>query len=100
MRGTHLVQQRRFWTSASAALQPWQVESARRSKDWGVMPWHWYFTSVLPRALMAAMPLTCVGAGLERRVRPLVAAAAAFVVLYSFLGHKEVRSRQIRCAEA
>ena len=62
----------------------------RRSTEWGVMPWHWYLTSALPRGLLAAMPLAMLGAWLERRVRSCVAVAAAVVVSFSCLGHKEV----------
>jgi alpha-1,6-mannosyltransferase len=63
----------------------------RRSHEWGVMPWHWYFTSALPRALHAAYALAPLGALLERRVQAPLAVALAFVLLYSNLGHKEVR---------
>jgi alpha-1,6-mannosyltransferase len=55
------------------------------------MPGHWYLTSALPRALHAAYPLAPLGALLERRVRAPLAVALAFVLLYSNLGHKEVR---------
>eukprot|EP00887_Chlorella_sp_A99_P007688 scaffold20.g7688.t1 len=62
-----------------------------RSHEWGVYPWPWYFTSALPRALHAAYPLALLGAALERRARQLLAVALAYVLLYSNLGHKEVR---------
>ncbi|EFN54879.1 hypothetical protein CHLNCDRAFT_8393, partial [Chlorella variabilis] len=62
-----------------------------KSHEWGVMPAHWYFTSALPRALHAAYALAPLGALLERRVRPPLAVGLAFVLLYSNLGHKEVR---------
>lgn len=55
------------------------------------MPWHWYWTSALPRGLLASLPLSVVGAVLEPKVRPYAAAATAFIALYSCLGHKEVR---------
>ncbi len=55
------------------------------------MPWGWYFTSALPRALHGAYLLAPLGAALDRRARPVFAVALLFVVLYSNLGHKEVR---------
>ena len=63
-----------------------------RSAEWGVMPWHWYWTSALPRSLMAGLPLAGLGACLERRARPLVAVAALYTMLYSALPHKEVHA--------
>jgi Alg9-like mannosyltransferase family len=58
------------------------------------MPWHWYLSSALPRALLAAFPLSVLGCTLERRVRPYMAVIVLFVALYSCLGHKEVRYMQ------
>lgn len=55
------------------------------------MPFHWYFTSALPRALLGAYPLAVLGVLLEPRVRPYVLLTTAYIVLYSFLPHKEVR---------
>ena len=63
-----------------------------RSSEWGVMPPHWYFTATLPQALGAALPLAMLGAMLERRVRPALAIALAYVAVYSYLPHKEVSS--------
>lgn len=62
-----------------------------RSKEWGVLPWHWYWTSALPRGLLASLPLSVAGAALEPKIRAHAAAIASFVMLYSCLGHKEVR---------
>ena len=64
---------------------------ARRSREWGVMPGHWYFTRALPRALLVAYPLAAMGFRLERRVRVPLAAVTAVVTAFSALGHKEVR---------
>mmetsp|Transcript_3166 Transcript_3166/g.9126 ORF Transcript_3166/g.9126 Transcript_3166/m.9126 type:complete len:480 (-) Transcript_3166:2014-3453(-) len=62
-----------------------------RSHEWGVSPWHWYWTSALPRSLLAALPLWLVCPAVEPRMWGPAALAAAFVSSYSFLPHKEVR---------
>lgn len=56
-------------------------------------PWHWYWTSALPRAALAALPLAPLGAVLDSRARPAAAAAFLYVALYSLLPHKEVGGR-------
>lgn len=82
----------------------------RGSEAWGTSPWHWYATSALPRALLGAAALLPFGvlaaaptperlrrARLADLLRPrrealeVLAPAAAFVALYSFLPHKELR---------
>ena len=54
-------------------------------------PWGWYLYSALPRALGPAYPLALLAPVLERRARAPLALALSFVLLYSNLGHKEVR---------
>ena len=82
-----------------------------KSSNWGTEPWHWYFTSALPRSCLAAYPLAILSPmalslmlrGVCGRVQGTAAAsrfeaamcvlvpALAFVSLYSFLPHKELR---------
>jgi hypothetical protein len=66
----------------------------------GTSPWHWYATSALPRTLLACGLFVPVGAlsrkgavagVLDARVAPFLLPVAAFVGLYSFLPHKELR---------
>ncbi|KAI8102446.1 hypothetical protein M9435_006047 [Picochlorum sp. BPE23] len=69
----------------------WFNTALNKSKDWGVSPWHWYFTSALPRMLHISYPLSFLGALLDSRSRSMMVIACGFVLLYSFLAHKEVR---------
>jgi alpha-1,6-mannosyltransferase len=66
------------------------------SSNWGVSPWHYYFTSALPRLLLnplspvlivlaAALPAT------GRSVRDLIIPSLSFVAIYSLQPHKEAR---------
>ena len=62
-----------------------------KSSNWGTSPVHWYFTSALPRALLAAYPMFFCAFWAEPKFRPYSAAALVMVGLYSFLPHKELR---------
>ncbi|KAF8313646.1 Alg9-like mannosyltransferase, partial [Clavulina sp. PMI_390] len=62
-----------------------------KSAEWGVSPRHAYFTSHLPKLLMASLPLSVVGAGVNSYVRQLMLVVLVFVGLLSQLGHKEWR---------
>ena len=62
-----------------------------KSKEWGVSPFYWYFTSALPRMLNVAYPAAFLGALVDSRARRMTIVALCFVFLYSFLGHKELR---------
>ncbi|CAB4269463.1 unnamed protein product [Prunus armeniaca] len=54
-------------------------------------PFHWYFTSALPRSLLAAYPLFLLGVLLDRRILLFILPVFSFVLLYSKLSHKELR---------
>ena len=91
-----------------------------KSSDWGTSPWHWYFTSALPKSMLLTLllvPLSVfripeVLSTWEQRVRtssstdssqamtlqwvdsqwlPFFAPITGFIALYSNLGHKEMR---------
>jgi len=95
-----------------------------RSGEWGLSPWHWYFTSALPKSMLLTIFLVPLSMFriienlviLERKARQrsddvpskkndrallspwvdsqwaqFIIPILGFVVLYSFLGHKEMR---------
>jgi alpha-1,6-mannosyltransferase len=70
-----------------------------RSSEWGTFPFHWYFTSALPKALHTSLPLVVVGllnpCQNTRNERSSIWyylwPTLSFLVLYSFLPHKELR---------
>jgi alpha-1,6-mannosyltransferase len=69
----------------------WFNTALNKSVEWGTSPWHWYFLSALPRALHGAFLLAPLGAVLDPGARAPMVVALTYVVLYSFLSHKEVR---------
>lgn len=87
-----------------------------KSSEWGLSPWHWYFTSALPKSMLSTIFLVPLSVfrivenfvAMERKWRQPTANATkvilvdkqwlqyiapilGFVVMYSFLGHKEMR---------
>ncbi|KAL8995502.1 MAG: hypothetical protein Q9169_004762, partial [Polycauliona sp. 2 TL-2023] len=68
-----------------------------QSSNWGTSPWHFYFTSALPRLLfnpllyILCIPLAVSQPALRRSVAELLIPNLAFVALYSLQPHKEWR---------
>lgn len=62
-----------------------------KSVQWGVMPWHFYFTSSLPKLLGITYPLALLGFALNRKIFLLGTCTLVFLVAMSCLGHKETR---------
>jgi alpha-1,6-mannosyltransferase len=64
---------------------------------WGIQPWHWYFTSALPRLLMIPfiyLPLWLIAMSTSATSEPaidLLIPNLAYIALYSLLPHKETR---------
>ncbi|RFU74188.1 glycosyltransferase family 22 [Trichoderma arundinaceum] len=66
------------------------------SSNWGVSPWHYYFTSAMPRLLLNPLCFPLIGLalsqpGTSRRVQDLVIPSLAFITIYSIQPHKETR---------
>lgn len=69
-----------------------------KSHEWGVSPWHWYFTGAIPKSVTVALPFLLIGLFYQRRgglvdyqVLQVISPALIFVGLYSLLPHKELR---------
>lgn len=66
------------------------------ASDWGVSPWHYYFSSALPRLLLnpLAIPLVLFALahpGTRRQARLVALPSLLFVAVYSLQPHKEAR---------
>lgn len=66
------------------------------SSEWGVSPWHYYFSSALPRLLLnpLAIPLivfALTNQGTTNQARQLAIPSLLFTVIYSIQPHKEAR---------
>lgn len=67
------------------------------SSAWGVSPWHWYFTSALPKILtnplvsLLLLPAAFSTDGTRRQARRVAIPALSFVAVYSLQPHKEAR---------
>ncbi|KAG6041558.1 hypothetical protein E4U41_003574 [Claviceps citrina] len=67
-----------------------------QSSGWGTSPWHYYFTSALPRLLLnpLALPLVAFSLlhpALAPRTRAFLGPCLAYVAIYSLQPHKETR---------
>ncbi|KAI2465052.1 glycosyltransferase family 22 protein [Annulohypoxylon bovei var. microspora] len=67
------------------------------SSEWGVSPWHYYFTSAIPKILtnplstVVLIPYALWNDGTRHKALPLVIPSLLFVAIYSLQPHKEAR---------
>ncbi|KAI0021037.1 glycosyltransferase family 22 protein [Xylariomycetidae sp. FL0641] len=67
------------------------------SSEWGVSPWHWYFTSALPKILTnpltstVLLPFALWHPGTRDQARQVAIPSLLFVAIYSLQPHKEAR---------
>lgn len=66
------------------------------SSNWGTSPWHWYFTSALPKMISPPLGLFFAGCSLYspaygRIAQRLIIPNVLFVAIYSLQPHKEAR---------
>ncbi|KAK9771462.1 putative Mannosyltransferase [Seiridium cardinale] len=67
------------------------------SSDWGVSPWHYYFTNALPKILTnplvlgLLLPLSLSNPATKAPARALTIPTFIFMAVYSFQPHKEAR---------
>ncbi|XP_070186406.1 dol-P-Man:Man(7)GlcNAc(2)-PP-Dol alpha-1,6-mannosyltransferase-like isoform X2 [Littorina saxatilis] len=80
--------QRYLWPEGEVL---WFNVYLNKSSQWGTSPFLWYFYSVLPRALLGAFLLVPVGCVNSGPAFMLCWPAVAYILIYSFLPHKELR---------
>lgn len=87
-----------LWPEMSAFLSNiFPSDTSLGASAWGIQPWHWYFSSALPRLLMR--PITYLGLWIvavsttatSELALDLLLPNLAYVAFYSLLPHKETR---------
>ncbi|EHY53851.1 alpha-1,6- mannosyltransferase [Exophiala dermatitidis] len=89
---------RLLWPELAAFLSNvFPSQDSLGASAWGTAPWHWYFTSALPRllsnpVLLLILPLFMIApTALRPQLADLIIPSLGYICLYSFLPHKETR---------
>ncbi|XP_046839849.1 dol-P-Man:Man(7)GlcNAc(2)-PP-Dol alpha-1,6-mannosyltransferase-like [Xenia sp. Carnegie-2017] len=63
-----------------------------QSSNWGTSPFLWYFYSAIPRSLLLlTIILIFYGLWIDKRPRTIFGISIVYILLFSFLPHKELR---------
>jgi alpha-1,6-mannosyltransferase len=86
-----------LWPELSAFISNvFPSDSSLGASAWGTSPWHWYFTSALPRLLLDPLCLPLIAYTLTQPATrqpslSLLLPNIGYILLYSILPHKETR---------
>ena len=85
-----------LWPELAAFLANVFPKDGEGASAWGTSPWHWYITSALPRLLFHPAASTLLVFGFSQKpsaeaMKYLINPNVAYILLYSFLAHKETR---------
>jgi len=87
---------RLLWPELAAFLSNvFPSKDSLGASAWGTSPWHWYFTSALPRLVnpvaLLAIPYGLAIPAIRQPIIDLALPSLLYTILYSFLAHKETR---------
>jgi alpha-1,6-mannosyltransferase len=95
-----------FWNQKRLVWPEYEVlffnTVLNKSSDWGISPFHWYFTNALPKAFLCFLPFLLISlfSNIPRKLAipninyeslKLIFPFISFIGLYSLLPHKELR---------
>jgi len=69
----------------------WFNTYQNKSHQWGISPYYWYFFNAIPKVIMGCIAFLPFGIYFEPRLIEFCRPIIIFLILYSFLPHKELR---------